>query len=958
MKKKVSLLFLIAIFLMLIMPAKAYADAYLSDKTETVYDSSNGLQTSKANAICQTEDGFIWIGQYSGLTSYDSRAFTTYTKYEDLDLTGVVSLASYKDILYIGTQKCIIEYQKETGFSKIDLNLNVDFCVQDIEIMNDTVIFATDKGLYQYNIIEENNTHKIRQLDNKNVIAIASNNKDTFYYVASNNIVYDKNGNEYYKGSQIRSIYYNSDTVFMGTNDGKLHIKMGNTVYIHQITVADKAINKMTIDGNKLFLGSDEGLHVFNLNNITKEDSKPENISNLKIKSLIQDLIFDYQGNLWLVSSDYGVSKITQNELVDYFYEYNIEARNINSIIKYKGLTYIASEDGLLIVDEVNNKEIKENNLINLIGKSRIRDLEIFNDKLYIATYSVTTLGLVEYDGENINVIDYSMLCEENEKTLSATNVRCLDVMGDYLLIGTNYGIAKMNKNGVITAKKLEHRPLYIYHINDMIYLCLENSGLNKIDSNFSLITPLDNSKIYSTLKCLYHNGKMIFNDNNILYYIENGIIKKVDYNFIGSIVEILYLNNKFLIGTDTKLYIMDDLFDHNAKVRELDKADGLKGDLNANASGFYDKVSNLYYFASSTGVYVYDFKKAELKKTPIKVALDYVTIDKEKYYRNNLENITLDSSVGRITFDFSILNFSLDQNYKVYYKLEGVDQDFHELSSSDSFEIGYTNLSGGDYKFILYSIDSDNQKSSNEIELSFSKKAYVYENWWFYFIISVLAIAIIGSIFYLYFYYRMKKERSIETKLRNITVESIEAIAKTIDVKDKYTNGHSLRVGKYSKIIAEELGFTGQELDNIYYIGLLHDIGKIGIKDEILNKPSRLTDEEYKIIQSHTTNGAKILEDITVIPHIVEGAKYHHEKYDGTGYPEGLKGEEIPYIARIIACADCYDTMATARAYKEAYSKERIISEFEKGAGIHFDPNIAIVVVKLIKEDKMKFNK
>ena len=108
--------------------------------------------------------------------------------------------------------------------------------------------------------------------------------------------------------------------------------------------------------------------------------------------------------------------------------------------------------------------------------------------------------------------------------------------------------------------------------------------------------------------------------------------------------------------------------------------------------------------------------------------------------------------------------------------------------------------------------------------------------------------------------------------------------------------------------------------------------------------------------MKSHTTKGANILKDISTIPNIVEGAKYHHEKYDGSGYPEGLKGENIPYVARIICCADCYDAMATRRVYKEPYSKEKMISEFKKARGIQFDAKIADVVIKLIEEDKMGF--
>jgi energy-coupling factor transport system substrate-specific component len=201
------------------------------------------------------------------------------------------------------------------------------------------------------------------------------------------------------------------------------------------------------------------------------------------------------------------------------------------------------------------------------------------------------------------------------------------------------------------------------------------------------------------------------------------------------------------------------------------------------------------------------------------------------------------------------------------------------------------------------------------------------------------------------------KTKQSLRKQLeyKNITVESIQAIARTIDAKDEYTNGHSIRVGYYSKKIAEELGLKEDEVDNIYYIALLHDIGKIAIPDSILNKPGRLDDKEFDVMKSHTTRGAKILEGISTIPQIIEGAEYHHEKYDGTGYPKGLKGEKIPYVARIICCADCIDAMASKRVYKGPYPVEKIISEFKRCSGTQFDPNIALVVENMLATGKLK---
>lgn len=189
--------------------------------------------------------------------------------------------------------------------------------------------------------------------------------------------------------------------------------------------------------------------------------------------------------------------------------------------------------------------------------------------------------------------------------------------------------------------------------------------------------------------------------------------------------------------------------------------------------------------------------------------------------------------------------------------------------------------------------------------------------------------------------------------KVENFSRQLIHALAKTIDAKDQYTNGHSERVARYARMLAAEMGKDILEQEEIYNIGMLHDIGKIGIPEEIINKTTKLTDEEYNIIKTHPLIGAGILENISEIPDIATGAKWHHERYDGKGYPDGLKGEEIPEIARIIGVADAYDAMASNRSYRKALPQEAVRSEIEKGKGTQFDPRIASLMLKLIDEDK-----
>lgn len=186
---------------------------------------------------------------------------------------------------------------------------------------------------------------------------------------------------------------------------------------------------------------------------------------------------------------------------------------------------------------------------------------------------------------------------------------------------------------------------------------------------------------------------------------------------------------------------------------------------------------------------------------------------------------------------------------------------------------------------------------------------------------------------------------------------ESIETFTGFIDAKDPYTNGHSNRVAGYTRLIAEQMGFEGEELDRIYYIALLHDCGKIGIPDSILSKPDKLTDEEFQIIKSHTVRGGEILDHFKSLEGVSEGALYHHERYDGKGYPKGLSGEEIPLIARMICVADSFDTMNSNRVYRKKLTKESIINEIESNKGSQFDPEIADVMLKLLRSSDSLFD-
>lgn len=183
---------------------------------------------------------------------------------------------------------------------------------------------------------------------------------------------------------------------------------------------------------------------------------------------------------------------------------------------------------------------------------------------------------------------------------------------------------------------------------------------------------------------------------------------------------------------------------------------------------------------------------------------------------------------------------------------------------------------------------------------------------------------------------------------MRNVYVKTIEALAAAIDAKDSYTKGHSERVAKYAVAIARELRLPEDQVEVIQYVALLHDIGKIGVSDQVLNKPSRLTVREYEEMKKHPLVSASIVCQIKILCRAVDIVRHHHERYDGRGYPDGLQGEQIPLGARILAVADAFDAMMSDRQYKRAFSLEHAVEELRACAGSHFDPRVVECFVRI----------
>ncbi|MGC8704058.1 MAG: HD-GYP domain-containing protein [Athalassotoga sp.] len=249
-------------------------------------------------------------------------------------------------------------------------------------------------------------------------------------------------------------------------------------------------------------------------------------------------------------------------------------------------------------------------------------------------------------------------------------------------------------------------------------------------------------------------------------------------------------------------------------------------------------------------------------------------------------------------------------------------------------------------FKWILKDVLIDFFGLSIFISLSISYLAiYLYPFIHFYVVFVILG-PLLGIRFVIDLY----------RKFLNTKLEAMYALTKALEEKDPYTAGHSERVSLYCEVIAEKVGIYGKHLDDLKIAAQLHDVGKIGVRDLVLNKPERLTLIEYEEVKRHPIDGANIISQIPAFERIVGWVRYHHERWDGTGYPEGLKGEDIPLEARIIGICDVYDALTTKRSYREEFSHDEALKMILSEKGKAFDPKLVDILIESADEfDKIR---
>lgn len=956
------------------LPTNQIQSVGLKDYVEVSYDEGDGMIAGEANTVLQDEKGYIWIGSYGGLGRYNGNEF------ENLSLQGNGAPTSgiralfldSSNRIWIGTNDSGLYLFENGAFRRItepgdDSGIDVTaLSVRSITEDSQGQIYAgTTNGLFiideEYRILHIADS----RLSESTIPNLICDTNGCIWGVTSDSQVFAQKGEdtllvleEEFFGTSLSSGLFQSaaGSIYVGTKDNLvLRLKQTGTDYnaqslrIEELSTGSRAvINDIYADTRgKLWICSDNGLGYFGDSDIFYE------VHGLSQDSIIEKMCEDYEGNLWFASSRIGFLGLIRGKFNNIGYEAGISGQAVNAALLYDDHIYIGTDDGLSVVDSEGN--LTPTPLSDFLKGIRIRSLMVDSaDRLWISTYQ--EYGLVCYDKKDGSWQSYTA-----EDGLAHTQVRmALELSNGDIAAATNGGVSILHEGQVTASYTAEEG------IQNEVILCLaeteDGTLLAGSDGNgiYALNRETGEIRNYTTEDGLASGvilrmaadpaagGIWISNGVGLSLWKEGEISPVPDVPAgVGSIFDILVRGDDiWLVKTFGMIRIdRQDLLSGNPVYDSLTRKDGLTGSVTANSWNYLGDDGQVY-LCTGNGVYSINLQEMYRNESIPKIAVAYITADDETFYPDT--ELTLPADTRRITFYLELLSYGFTSGSLEYY-LEGFDEAPILVDSSTENRVTYTNLSGGSYVFHLRGYNSDGGVSE-ELLLHITKKRSFFERTSSYVYLGLGVLLLVLLVVALAQYLHKRAILKRQEEYRELTAETIKIVAKTIDAKDKYTIGHSNRVANCSLEIGKRFGLPKNQLEQLYYCALLHDIGKIAIPDSILNKEGRLTDEEYELVKQHPSIGGEILKDFAKAPWISDGARYHHERYDGTGYNEGLAGEEIPLYARIISVADTFDCMYFGRHYRPAAGKEEICRELKAGSGTQFDPVFVKIMVEMLE--------
>jgi len=946
-----------------------------------LYDNTNGLPTSEANAIAETSEGFLWIGSYSGLIRYDGNTF------ERIDsTTGVASVVSLyvdsRDRLWVGTNDngaAVMEKGQFRMFGKAD-GLGSSSVRAIAEDLDGNVYIATTHGI---TVVDQNLSVKPLddpQINEEYISDLRLGPNGVLYGVTVGGALFTiENGkvSGFYSKAQtgipdIISVLpdpQNPGYVYLGTAVSQLlYGELGSDLSNAQAIDASPLayIRRIEQLGDQVWICADNGVGAV-------RDGRVERLEGVPLNNAIDHVMQDYAGNLWFTSSRQGVMKIVPNQFTDVFERYNLPSAVVNSTCQYGDSLFVGTDTGLIVLGEqdvvaslplqsaqtASGESLNTNDLIDMLAGSRIRSIvRDSKGRLWLCTYG--TYGLIRYDGAQA-------LCFKEQDGLPSDRVRTVYERQDgSIMVACTGGLGLISGNSVVgvydedsglanteilTAVEAPNGDMILGSDGDGIYI-ISNSKVTHLGTESGLWSGV----VMRIKHDRAHNVFWIVTSNSLAYMTEDYRISTVQ-KFPYSNNFDLYENSKdemwVLSSNGVYVVAVDEMLANGAVDPVYYGMDnGLPCIATANSYSALTENGDLY-IAGTTGVAKVNIEVPFESVDNVKMAVPYVMADGVAVYADDNGTLTIPANTSKLTVQGFVYTYSL-MNPQVSYYLDGFDQGENTVSRAEFAPVDYTNLRGGDYHFVMKLHDSMGH-GNKEMSVLITKKLAIYEEPWFIVMCVIVGLALIGGIAHLY---TRQKTRALQKKAEEDKLfirEIIEAFAKTIDMKDKYTNGHSKRVADYTAMLARELGYEEEEVERYYNIALLHDIGKIGVPSEVLNKPGKLNDDEFQTIKSHTTLGYEALRDISIVPDLSDGAWSHHERPDGKGYPRGLKGGEIPRVAQIIAVADAFDAMYSNRPYRKRMNFEKVVSIIQDVRGTQLTSDVVDAFMRLVEQGKFR---
>lgn len=933
--------------------------------TAVLYDNSNGLPTSEANAIVQTGEGLIWIGSYSGLIRYDGNTFYRYPA-----TSGIASVmclfVDSRDRLWIGTNDSGAAMFRDETFTFYTRNdgLRSSSIRSIVEDRDGNILIATTKGLALVDGEGKLQLVDNPQINNEYICELFAGNDGVVYGVTLSEGIFTVEGGRvsaYYSAvdmgiAKINTIYPDPDHagyVYIGTQNaevyyGTLAEEMADRVLLS--IAPQKNVNAIRAIEGSLWICADNGIGYFDA------ERRYVELLDLPMTNSIDHIMQDYEGNLWFSSSRQGVMKIVKNRFINISDLAGLDPLVVNSTHKHGGDLYIATDTGLYVLGEDYTQ--KANGATAALAGVRIRCIkEDRQGTLWFCTYS--DHGLVSYDAATDTLTEYSaaaglasnrvrMLTELSDGTLAVATNNGMNLLRDGTVVATYNGSNGISNLEILCIEEGANGVLYLGSDGDGIYR-VEGGKVSRIGLDEGL-----RSEVILRLKKDPREEDLywVITSNSIAFMREERITTIANFPYSNNFDLYFDQTGRAWILSSNGIYVVDRaelLANGNIDYTLFDTACGLPGIATANSYSFLAADGTLY-LSASTGVCSVNINEDTENADEVRLCVPFITVDDACVWIHGEEEIHIPANCKRLSIYANAFTYSLNNPHLAYY-LEGFDDAPVYVTKQEMPYASYTNLKGGTYRFHLSIINIVTGEAEQTVTLTLVKDRAIYEQWWFWTLFGVIAAA--GAVGLVILIYRKKTAalRKKQAESQKLINEMTKVFSGCIDMKDAYTNGHSARVAKYTAMFAERLGKSKEEVEQIYNIALLHDIGKIGIPDQILNKPGRLDEEEYAVMKTHSPRGYEILKDITIAPGIAQGAGCHHERYDGKGYPNGLAGDEIPEVAQMIAVADTFDAMYSTRPYRKQMPLEAVIAEIKRVSGTQLSPRVVEVFLQLAQE-------